>query len=70
MSLTSNPKPQFNQTEEETEKTTNQRTRNQAVSLLIQEWMADESGYDEEVWPIVKQAIEANRSSYRDRFSG
>ena len=35
---------------------------------LIQEWMDDESGYDEEAWPRLKASIEDNRLSYRKRF--
>jgi hypothetical protein len=45
-----------------------QRIRNEALIQLIREWLADESGYDEETWPIVKQLIEENRMSYRRRF--
>jgi hypothetical protein len=68
--MTSTTRPEHEFTEaEEVEKTTNRRIKNQAARLLIQEWMADESGYDEEVWPIVRQSIEANRTSYRNRFS-
>jgi len=47
---------------------TSQHTRNEAVICLLEEWMTDESGYDEEVWPIVRQTIEEHRSSYRRRF--
>lgn len=36
---------------------------------LIKSWLADESGYDEEVWPQVKAGIEASRMSSRKRFS-
>ncbi len=46
-----------------------QRQKNQAAIQLLQEWLADESGYDEYAWPIVKKAIEENRTSYRSRFS-
>jgi excisionase family DNA binding protein len=42
--------------------------RNQSLIEKLNEWLADESGYDEEVWPIVKKTIEENRSSYRKRF--
>ncbi len=28
---------------------------------LLQEWMADESGYDEETWPELKAALDRNR---------
>lgn len=45
-----------------------QRQKNEAARRLLQEWLADESGYDEEVWPKVKQLIEDNRLSSRRRF--
>jgi hypothetical protein len=45
-----------------------QKKKNEAVIHLLDEWLADESGYDEEVWPIVKKAIEENRPSHRKRF--
>jgi hypothetical protein len=35
---------------------------------LIDKWLADESGYDEEVWPVIKRDIEENRLSDRKRF--
>ena len=45
-----------------------QRQKNEAARRLLQEWLADDSGYDEEVWPKVKQLIEENRLSPRKRF--
>jgi hypothetical protein len=39
------------------------RKRNAATRQLLQEWLADESGYDEETWPLLKEALEANRTS-------
>jgi hypothetical protein len=42
--------------------------RNQAAAALIRQWLADESGYDEENWPSLKKAIEENRLSERPRF--
>jgi hypothetical protein len=45
-----------------------QRKKNEAALRLLREWMADESGYDERVWPIIKRALEENRTSYRSRF--
>ena len=45
-----------------------QRRKNQAAMRLLEEWLADESGYDEVVWPRVKKAIQENRPSYRSRF--
>jgi hypothetical protein len=44
------------------------RQKNEAARLLLQEWLRDDSGYDEEVWPKVKQIIEDNRLSPRKRF--
>jgi len=40
----------------------------QAAIQLIDEWLADDSGYDQAVWPILQQSIEDNRLSYRRRF--
>ena len=40
----------------------------QAAIQLIDQWLADDSGYDEQVWPILKETIEENRLSYRKRF--
>ena len=45
-----------------------QRRKNAAARRLLQEWLADESGYDEAVWPKIKQLIEENRLSARKRF--
>jgi hypothetical protein len=45
-----------------------QRHKNEAARRLLHEWLADDSGYDEEVWPKVKQLIEENRLSPRKRF--
>lgn len=47
-----------------------QQEKNNAVIELLQGWMADESGYDEETWPVVKKALEENRLSYRGKFDG
>ncbi len=46
-----------------------QRARNESLIELLDEWMANDSGYDEAVWPRVKQAIQENRLSYRSRLS-
>jgi hypothetical protein len=45
-----------------------QRQKNEAARRLLQEWLTDDSGYDEEVWSKVKQIIEENRLSPRKRF--
>ena len=36
---------------------------------LIDSWLEDESGYDERVWPEVKEGIEQSRLSDRRRFN-
>ncbi len=41
---------------------------NGAAIKLLDTWLADESGYDERVWPIIKEMIEENRMSNRRRF--
>jgi hypothetical protein len=43
--------------------------RNRAALAWLRKWLADESGYQEAVWPKLKQAIEEDRLSYRKRFS-
>ncbi len=45
------------------------RARNLAAIRLLREWMGDDSGYDEKVWPSLKEGIERNRLAYRKRFS-
>ena len=35
---------------------------------LLDEWMADESGYDEETWPELKVALNRDRLSSRRLF--
>jgi hypothetical protein len=45
-------------------------TENARAIALLDKWLADTSGYDHEVWPETKSAIEENRSSYRKRFDG
>jgi hypothetical protein len=34
--------------------------QNQAALRLIEEWLADESGYDERVWPIIEKRLAEN----------
>jgi hypothetical protein len=38
-----------------------QRQKNEAARRLLQEWLADDSGYDEDVWPEVKQLLSTAR---------
>ena len=46
-----------------------QATQNAAAIRLLHQWLEDESGYDERVWPQLKEAIEQDRLSERKRFS-
>jgi hypothetical protein len=39
-----------------------------AAIRLLDEWMADESGYDEETWPKLQAALEEDRLSSRRLF--
>jgi hypothetical protein len=44
---------------------------NVAAIRLLEEWMADDSGYDEETWPELKEALDRNRrkaGQYRKLF--
>ena len=45
------------------------RERYKKAIALLEEWLADESGYDEETWPEIRGGIERARSSSRRRFS-
>lgn len=38
------------------------------ILRALGEWLADESGYDEKVWPKLKKALEESRLSQRKRF--
>jgi hypothetical protein len=40
----------------------------EAVIELLQEWLADESGYDESTWPELKAALDQDRLSARKLF--
>jgi thioredoxin-like negative regulator of GroEL len=60
--------PQRKQEAHATAEVAAQRQKNEAARRLLQEWLADDSGYDEEVWSKVKQLIEENRLSPRKRF--
>jgi hypothetical protein len=37
---------------------------------LLDSWLQDESGYDERVWPELKEALEKNRLGNRRLFHG
>ena len=40
----------------------------EAVLKLVEQWLAEDDGYDQEAWPIIRQDIEENRLSDRSRF--
>ncbi len=40
----------------------------EAVIALLDEWLQDESGYDEETWPELKKALDRDRLSERKLF--
>jgi len=42
--------------------------RNLKAAALLREWMADESGYDEEVWPALEQALKEDPIRFREDF--
>ncbi len=45
------------------------RTDGHASAIaLLDEWLADDSGYDERIWPAVRSGIERARTSTRRRF--
>jgi hypothetical protein len=44
------------------------RLRAERAIRLLDEWMADESGYDEETWPELKAALDRDRLSSRRLF--
>jgi len=55
-------RPIFGNTETKAQQHTNSAIR------LLDEWMADESGYDEETWPELKAALDRDRLSSRRPF--
>ena len=46
-----------------------QKAKNQAAIRVLEGWLADDSGYDEKAWPVVKKTLEENRLSHRKRFN-
>ena len=40
------------------------------IRAMLQEWLDDTSGYDEQVWPELKAALERNRTGTRRLFDG
>lgn len=56
------------QNEEGTKIVTRSSTRAAEVIRLLDEWMADASGYDENTWSKLKKALDQNRLSSRKLF--
>jgi hypothetical protein len=44
------------------------RARNARALQLVREWLAEDSDYDAEVFPVLKAELEADRLSFRRRF--
>lgn len=44
------------------------RTRPEELIALLDEWLEDQSGYDEETWPDLKKAVDRDRLSSRKLF--
>jgi len=42
----------------------------EALLKLVERWLADDTGYDADVWPVIQEDIEEYRLSDRDRFHG
>ncbi len=49
--------------------TAEQRERAARVTRLLEAWMADESGHDEETWPRLREVLDGDRLSFRKLFS-
>ncbi|TKB71961.1 MAG: hypothetical protein E8D45_11505 [Nitrospira sp.] len=54
--------------EAEREELTKKQGRLRNVARLLDRWMADTSGYDEDTWPKLKKAMEEDRLSSRRLF--
>jgi excisionase family DNA binding protein len=48
---------------------TDRQERAQRLARALDEWMADESGHDEAMWPRLKAVLEQDRLSARRLFS-
>jgi len=40
---------------------TSRRDRYRRAAALIERWLADESGYDEEIWPLLEEELKGGR---------
>ncbi len=55
--MTSKTRPTDQGQDEQDKSRTAQKKKNQAAIRLIEQWLADESGYEEENWPQIEKAI-------------
>lgn len=53
----------------ESEKKLLLHTKNEVARHLLDLWLSDETGYDEQTWPKVAVALEENNISIRKRLS-
>jgi hypothetical protein len=44
------------------------KKKSKAILALLDEWLQDESGYDEETWPELKLSLDRDRLSKRKLF--
>ena len=40
--------------------------RNRKAAALLRQWMADDSRYDEEMWPVLEQALKEDPIRFRE----
>ena len=64
-----NIEPQGNEAARLHEDAGERQANNQAMIRLLNEWLADESGYDEENWAEIKKLLEENRTSSRELWN-
>jgi hypothetical protein len=46
-----------------------QCVRDEGAIRLLESWLDEASGYDEQMWSVLKEAIEEDRLSLRKRFT-
>jgi hypothetical protein len=42
--------------------------RNRKAAALLRKWMADESGYDEEIWATLERELKDSAVRFRENF--
>ncbi len=47
-----------------------EQSRGRSAIQLVEGWLEDQSGYDEEVWPELKSDLDAHRLSARKFYHG